>query len=222
MRQFAWQMPKKSSTSWWRDRFLGYHVLQAAYALSLWCRWLVPGINRMAYRVLYDRRVETVDVSHHVFNFDCLFQQYVDEWAVPRDRAAEALRRLDQVIESKGYTAHFPVEVRFVARDEFWLSPCYGQESVFIGIIAYRPYGFRVEHERYFADYESVMRACGGRPHWAKAHGVVAREFANMYPRFGEFCSLRSQLDPAGLFMNAYLMRCLQDTSNLSAAYVPV
>ena len=45
---------------------------------------LVPVINRFYYRLLYAHCAEKIDHSHKVFNFDCLFRQYVMEWAIPR------------------------------------------------------------------------------------------------------------------------------------------
>ena len=44
---------------------------------------IVPWINGTFHR-LFSRRRVTVDRSDRVFNFNCLFRQYVMEWAVPR------------------------------------------------------------------------------------------------------------------------------------------
>ena len=104
--------------------------------------------------------LEKVDQSVKVFNFDCLFPQYVNEWSIPWSRTAEALRALDQFIENgsvqvenlnkdemavtttvkkeKGLKVHFPIEIRFVKKDDVWLSPAYGVDSCYIGIIMYR------------------------------------------------------------------------------------
>ena len=102
--------------------------------------------------------IERVDDSVKVFNFDCLFSQYVNEWSIPWSRTAEALRALDHFIESgsvkdnkeqdKSATTkakkeaplnvHFPIEIRFVKKDDVWLSPAYGVDSCYIGIIMYR------------------------------------------------------------------------------------
>lgn len=96
------------------------------------------------------RPLERVDQSVKVFNFDCLFPQYVNEWSIPWSRTAEALRALDQFIENgtlqvdnlnkkeKGLKVHFPIEIRFVKKDDIWLSPAYGVDSCYIGIIMYR------------------------------------------------------------------------------------
>ena len=54
------------------------------------------------------------------------------------EHAAAALRELKAFIDRTGFPAHFPVEVRFVAADDIWLSPAYGRPTCFIGIIMYR------------------------------------------------------------------------------------
>eukprot|EP00062_Callorhinchus_milii_P027961 gi/632991914/ref/XP_007884839.1/ PREDICTED: L-gulonolactone oxidase-like [Callorhinchus milii] len=88
---------------------------------------------------------------------------------VCRHRAGEALRQLQVWLgRHEGETAHFPVEVRFARGDDILLSPCYRQDSCYINIIAYRPYGREPQRERYWAAYEAIMRENGGRPHWAK------------------------------------------------------
>ncbi len=83
-----------------------------------------------------------VDRPHNVFNFDCLFRQYVTEWAVESNKAKEALRRLHRQVEAdrqKKFHAHSPIEIRFVRGDDIWLSPAYGHQMVcYIGIIVYR------------------------------------------------------------------------------------
>ena len=63
---------------------------------------------------------------------------------------------------------HFPVEVRFVAADEIYLSPAYGRDSCYINIIMYRPYGKHVPYNEWWQAYEKIVREAGGRPHWAK------------------------------------------------------
>ena len=45
--------------------------------------FLVPLINKLYYRLLGSKPVERVDISYKIFNFDCLFKQYVTEWAIP-------------------------------------------------------------------------------------------------------------------------------------------
>jgi L-gulonolactone oxidase len=37
-----------------------------------------------------------------------------------------------------GLRVHFPIEIRFTAADDIWLSPSYGQVSCWIGIVQYK------------------------------------------------------------------------------------
>ena len=56
-----------------------------------------------------------------------------------------------------------------------------------------------------FAGVEAIFRRYQGRPHWGKLHTQKARDFATMYPRWDDFCKLRSELDPQGRLLNAHL-----------------
>lgn len=69
---------------WLLSYGLGYHVLQFAYWTSTYLPALVPAINRAAFWALYSTPAVQLDVSHRIFNFECLFDQYVNEWAIPR------------------------------------------------------------------------------------------------------------------------------------------
>jgi FAD/FMN-containing dehydrogenase len=67
----------------------------------------------------------------------------------------------------------------------------------------------RVSHEPYFADVERLLREMGGRPHWGKLHSLDATRLRSRYPRFDEVTALRADVDPQGLWRNAYLGRVL-------------
>eukprot|EP00871_Galdieria_phlegrea_P004893 jgi/Galph1/5404/GphlegSOOS_G4018.1 len=196
-------------SAWFKERLLGYHSLEAMLYLSTFVPSLIPFINRLYFRMLFDETKEKVDRSDLVFNFDCLFRQHVDEWAIPRRHTVEALKRLRNLIETSGLYVHFPIEVRFTASDDIWLSPSYGRESCWIGIIIYRPYSKDVPYQHYFEQFEQIMRSLDGRPHWAKPHGCNASELSKMYPRFADFQQVREELDPEHLFSNSYIDRIL-------------
>jgi hypothetical protein len=86
---------------------------------------LVPVVNKLWFKLQFARNRKNEDISYKQFTFDCLFKQYVNEWAVPTQRAVEAVRALRQLIETKNYNIHFPIEIRFVKSDNIWLSPAY-------------------------------------------------------------------------------------------------
>ncbi|EME30498.1 L-gulonolactone oxidase [Galdieria sulphuraria] len=196
-------------SAWFKERLLGYHSLEAMLYLATFAPSLIPIINRLYFRLLFDEKKEKVDQSDKVFNFDCLFRQYVDEWAIPRRHTVEAMKRLRNLIETSGLYVHFPIEVRFTSADDIWLSPSYGRESCWIGIIMYRPYSKDVPFKYYFEQFEQIMQSLDGRPHWAKPHGCNSSQFSKMYPRFLEFKQIRERLDPEHIFSNQYIDRVL-------------
>ncbi|KAI9230477.1 MAG: D-arabinono-1,4-lactone oxidase-domain-containing protein [Piptocephalis tieghemiana] len=199
------QSPVPRTSHWLWDSKPGYHLHQTMLYLLRCSPSLIPAFTRW-YSSVIGREV---GISHEVFNFDCLFPQYVNEWAVPLDRAPEALKKLRAWVDASEERVHFPVEVRFGAPDDIWLSPAYGRPSCWIGIIMYRPYGRPVPYHRYWKAYEEIMRACEGRPHWAKAHPMAYEELRSLYPKLDDFSRVRRAVDPEGMFLNAYMGRHL-------------
>ncbi|XP_035667342.1 L-gulonolactone oxidase-like [Branchiostoma floridae] len=200
--------PVQTNPSWFWDYFVGYYVLEFLLWMSTFCPALLPCINKFYYKLYYAVPSEQVDRSDKVFNFECLFKQYVTEWSFPRSETANVLLTLQEWVKSHPeHKVHFPVEVRFVQSDDIYLSPCYQQDNCYINIISYRPYGKDAPKDAWWDMYESVMHKVGGKPHWAKAHKVTPDQFQKLYPMFSKFCTVRKQLDPQGMFLNPYLER---------------
>ncbi|NWI14975.1 GGLO oxidase, partial [Crypturellus soui] len=167
---------------------------------------LVSWINRFFFWLLFRSRVENVNVSYKIFNYECRFKQHVQDWAIPIEKTKEALLELKAALENNPkLVAHYPVEVRFARGDDIWLSPCFRRDSCYVNIIMYRPYGKNVPRLNYWLAYEGIMKKHGGRPHWAKAHTCTRKDFETMYPAFAKFCAVREKLDPTGMFLNSYL-----------------
>lgn len=74
--------PISNKGNWFKDYFIGYYLLEFLYWLSTFFTFMVPLINKAYYKFL-SRRKETVDISYKVFNFECLFKQFVFEAAIP-------------------------------------------------------------------------------------------------------------------------------------------
>ncbi|KAM4694731.1 L-gulonolactone oxidase-like [Discoglossus pictus] len=198
--------PPTSKGSWFWDYFVGYYLLEFLLWISTFVPRMVPWINRFFFWVQFSGRSERSDVSYKVFNFDCLFKQHVQDWAIPIEKTKDALLQLKSWLEiNPQVVAHFPVEVRFARGDDILLSPCYQRNSCYMNIIMYRPYGKDVPHQQYWLEYENIMKRVGGRPHWAKAHTCTRKHFEKMYPGFSKFNSIREKLDPTGMFLNSYL-----------------
>ncbi|KAJ3190776.1 hypothetical protein HK101_008374 [Irineochytrium annulatum] len=192
---------------WVKSNLLGLKAYEASLFATSVAPKLLPVVHRRHFERFFRETKRGVGGSVEVFNFDCLFKQYVTEWAIDWNKGPEALVRLKKFIEDSGVVAHAPVEIRFVKGDDIPLSPSYGRDSCYIGIIMYRPYGRTVAHDLFWTGYELIMRHLAGRPHWAKAHPLTVTELEALYPEMGRFREVRRELDPGGLFVNDYVRR---------------
>ena len=127
------------------------------------------------------------------------------EFAVPAERGPECVRELRQLMLTKHTDALWPLEYRTVKPDEAFLSPDHGRPTVTISAHQAAERSYRA----YFADVEAVFRNHQGRPHWGKLHQLSAKELAPLYPKWDAFQHVRAQLDPKGVFGNAFLRRVL-------------
>ena len=107
----------------------------------------------------------------------------------------------------------FPVEVRFAAADDLWLSTAHGRETAYVAVHQY----LRLPYARYFAAVERIVAQVGGRPHWGKMHWLEAEQLGALYPRFADAQRVRAEADPDGVFSNPYLDRLLGSGHRLAA-----
>jgi FAD/FMN-containing dehydrogenase len=127
------------------------------------------------------------------------------EYAIPLADVPDALRQINALIEAKGWTISFPIEVRAAASDNLWMSTATGRPTGYIGVHRY----FREDPTEYFEAVEEIMKSFGGRPHWGKRNTRTAADLAPAYPKFQDFVKVRNRLDPDRVFTNAYLDRVL-------------
>ena len=122
------------------------------------------------------------------------------EYAVPVDKAREALLRFRNVLDEGDFNTTLPVEVRFVAKDDSLLSPAQGRDVCYIGAQT------QDNANEVFQRYEPLMKSLGGRPHWGKHFTMTRDEMRSMYPAtFQQFADLRAQWDPDGVFANSLI-----------------
>jgi L-gulonolactone oxidase len=159
---------------------------------------VVRPLNRVSARAL-SARVYTGQ-SQQVFCTPRRVRFVEMEYGVPRSVLPSAFAGLRRVIADLPFPIVFPVEVRFTAADDIWLSHGYGRDSAYIAIHQYVGMPYR----DYFEGFERVAVELGGRPHWGKMHYRDAAGLAGAYPRFGDFLAVRDKLDPDRVFANAY------------------
>ena len=192
-----------------RSRELIEDVLLENAALGIACRTgrrfprLVPRINR-----LFDRLITgsvRVDRSHRIYANPRYVHFTEMEYAVPREAGAEAVRAVMDLVERRGLPVVFPIEMRFVAGDDAFLSPAHERDSCYIAVHQYR----RMEFESYFRAVEAIMDGLGGRPHWGKRHYQSVATLRPRYPQWDRFAAVRDRVDPQRLFRNDYTRRVL-------------
>jgi len=163
----------------------------------------IPPLARLLARGI--GRSVKVDASHRVFASERRVRFTEMEYGIPREHGAEAVRRVLEMIERRGFCVSFPIEVRFVAPDDVLLSPSHHRETCYIAVHMYQG----SQWEPYFRAVEEIMDPLGGRPHWGKRHFQTAASLAERYPRWADFQKVRARLDPQGAFANAYTDRVL-------------
>ncbi|GAA2385841.1 D-arabinono-1,4-lactone oxidase [Dactylosporangium salmoneum] len=188
---------------WLDDDFLSNSVFGAACALGKAFPATVPPISRISARALSARTYTAA--SHEVFCTPRRVRFVEMEYGLPREALREAFDGLRAIVDSSPTKIQFPVEVRFTAADDIWLSHGHGRDNAYIAIHQYAGAPF----EEYFRRFEALTTPLGGRPHWGKMNFRTAESLAQAYPRFADFTALRDKLDPHRLFANAYTERVL-------------
>ncbi|MCC2029477.1 FAD-binding protein [Microbacterium sp. YMB-B2] len=188
---------------WIDETLLSNGVYRVVCAAGQVIPAITPPFSRLAVRLTGDR--EYTDRSHTVLTQSRNVRFREMEYALPAENVVPAFREIQQLIRRKGWRIEFPIEVRFAAADELWLSTAHGRASGYIAVHRY----WRADPTEYFEAVEQICLEHGGRPHWGKLHTLVARRLRERYPRFDEFTALRDRLDPERRFANRYLDRVL-------------
>lgn len=188
---------------WLDERVLANGVFGAFCAVSRVVPAVIPPFNRLAAKVTGD--ADYTDRSHRVFVHHRGVRFREMEYALPAGNLGSAFDELRRLIAARGWRIEFPVEVRFAAADDLWLSTASGRDSAYIAVHRY----WRVDPREYFDAVEQIMLDHGGRPHWGKLHSLSAAQLRERYPRFDDFVALRDRLDPGRLFGNRHLERIL-------------
>ena len=123
------------------------------------------------------------------------------EYFVPRRHAVEAILAVERL---RGHVSpHLMIsEIRTIAADSLWLSPCYEQPCVSI-------------HFTWKQDWPAVSKLLPliekelapfkARPHWGKLFAMSPTELKSVYRRLPDFIQLSKKYDPQGKFRNEFL-----------------
>ena len=123
------------------------------------------------------------------------------EFFVPREHAVDAFLTLESMKE-RIYPVLIISEIRTIAADEHWLSPCYKKDCV--------TFHFTLKPDwdgvsQLLPQIESELAPFGVVPHWGKVFTMDPAVLRSRYEKMSDFQELAKRYDPEGKFRNAYL-----------------
>ena len=171
-------------------------------------RWpgQVPRLHDLVGRVMSPR--ESSDASFRLFATTRSVRFLESEYAIPRDTLPGVLAAVGDLARRLPVGPTFPVEVRFAAADDVWLSTGSHRENAYVAVHQY----VGMPYEQYFAEFARICAGVAGRPHWGKMHLLAAAELTGLYPRFADAAAIRRDLDPTGLYLNDHLRAVFGDS----------
>jgi L-gulonolactone oxidase len=195
--------PRSRFKEWLDDDFMVNGLYGSTRRLGRRFPSTIPTLNRIAARAWGTNR--RTDRSYSIFASPRKVKFTEMEYAIPREHAVDAIRAVRAVADRKELNVSFPIEVRFVAPDDAFLSPAGGRDTCYIAVHVYE----RMEWTHYFGEVETIMNGFGGRPHWGKRHFQSAETLRPRYPEWDRFAAVRDRLDPSRRFTNDYVRRVL-------------
>ena len=153
--------------------------------------WRDPGIERM---------------PHFKMGFKpSAGKELQSEYFVPIEHAYDAMMAMEKLHEK--ITPHlFISEIRTIAADDLWMSPCYKKTCVAL-------------HTTWKQEMDTVMNLLpvieeqlapfNARPHWAKLFTISPSVLQSRYAKLNDFKQLVNQYDPNGKFRNEFLSKNL-------------
>jgi alditol oxidase len=123
------------------------------------------------------------------------------EFFVPRQHAVEAILAVERLGDQ--VSPHLLIsEIRAIAADELWLSPCYEQPCVTIHFTWKQDWP---AVSKLLPVIEKELAPFHARPHWGKLFTTSPAELRGIYKKMLDFIELSKKYDPQGKFRNEYL-----------------
>ena len=146
---------------------------------------------------------DAVDWSWRIYPSTRTFPFVEMEYTLPLAEGPAAMREVRRLMQTRHPECTWAVEYRTQPGEPSLLSPTQGVESVTISLHQ----AVNLPYEPLFRDAEAIFRAHDGRPHWGKLHWLDRDTIAWLYPERPAFLAIRAEMDPSGVFTNAYLAR---------------
>jgi xylitol oxidase len=123
------------------------------------------------------------------------------EYFVPRQHAVEAILAVERLRDQISPSLLIS-EIRTVAADGLWLSPCYKQPCVTIHF-TWKPDWPAVS--KLLPVIEKELAPFNARPHWGKLFNTSPAALRSIYEKLPDFIQLSTKYDTHGKFRNEFL-----------------
>ncbi|KAJ9628677.1 D-arabinono-1,4-lactone oxidase [Taxawa tesnikishii (nom. ined.)] len=185
--------PERKPESSWYGGSVGFHTYHILLWLSNkvprilpWIEWFVFG---MQYGFSDDNVTSAVEPQRTGLLMNCLYSQFVNEWALPVEKGPEAITRLSKWLNREPGSG-IPLTTRDSMCMRLWRPFLQDPPCV----------------DRYYEAFEWLMKELGARPHWAKNFTYVSKsDIAGMYgDNLTQYLKVRDECDPEGVFVGAW------------------
>ncbi len=125
------------------------------------------------------------------------------EYFIPREHAVEALLAIEKM-RDEIYPHIMISEIRSIAADNFWMSPCYRQDCITLHTT------WKQKPKEVLAllpKIEAKLAPFNVKPHWGKLFTIDPKILQGRYEKHADFLALAKAYDPNGKFRNGYLNR---------------
>ncbi|KXL42329.1 MAG: hypothetical protein FE78DRAFT_154709 [Acidomyces sp. 'richmondensis'] len=206
---------------------VGYHIYHNLLWLSNHMPFILPLVEWFVFGMQYGfstgMTTSAVEPLRNGLLMNCLYSQFVNEWALPLSKGPEAITRLSAWINrepgaggipfsNKGLYVHCPIEVRVSDGSTSHPRPyldntCADGPTLYLNATLYRAYLQDPPcKDRYYEAFEWLMREMGAKPHYAKnwqftPSSYVEQTFGN---DLKQWIKVRNEADPDGMFLGEW------------------
>jgi xylitol oxidase len=128
-------------------------------------------------------------------------EELQSEFFVPYENALNAILALEKMRDKIGPQLMI-TEIRTIAADNLWMSPCYQKDCVAIHFTWKQQVD---EVNALLPEIEATLEPFQVRPHWGKIFRIKPAVLHSRYKKLPEFIELIKKYDPEGKFKNEYL-----------------
>lgn len=225
--------PLRPPKETWYGGSVGFHTYHNLLWLSNYIPSILPAVEWFVFGMQYGFSpgitTSAVEPLRQGLLMNCLYSQFVNEWALPLVKGPEAISRLSSWLNrepggggipfsAKGLYVHCPIEVRVSDSTHKdtprpFLDNSYDAgPTLYLNATLYRAYHVDPPcRERYYEAFEWLMRDLGAKPHYAKNFSSTSsRQIQGLLGEgLRKWVAVRNEADPEGMFLGEWHRRSL-------------